>query len=293
MTDKTPATLDRLWDDIATGHAPIGDLITAGRAARRRKRHTTLAGVAAVAALIVGGGLVAETVLNDHDASIDSHDPPIGVGSSGQRAIDSRRLVGIGRVVIAVPSKWSSNDASCNTPFHNTYFFPYPQDCQLAFRPAVSSVAITGRTFTESRTSSRHLETDGEVGGHEVRASKAVCETTPNGPCRQTFGIPDLDAYFTVTIPQDGSHNATAQIAAIRASLAVLPDHQAVVPFTSSGDETDVTQALEAAGLSVTVNRTTCLPSDVCVSPGVVDITPVVGTVVPTGTTVTVTVLDR
>ncbi|GAA4699440.1 hypothetical protein [Nocardioides conyzicola] len=59
MTDKPPATLDRLWDDIPTGSAPIKDVIAAGHVARRRKRRTALAGVATMTAVIVGGGFLA------------------------------------------------------------------------------------------------------------------------------------------------------------------------------------------------------------------------------------------
>lgn len=58
MTDKTPATLDRLWHDIPTGPAPIADLLIAGHAAKRRRRRAVLAGTAAMTALIVGGGFV-------------------------------------------------------------------------------------------------------------------------------------------------------------------------------------------------------------------------------------------
>ncbi len=59
MTDKTPATLDRLWDDIPTGPAPIGDILTAGHAAKRRQRRTILAGTAATTALVLSAGYFA------------------------------------------------------------------------------------------------------------------------------------------------------------------------------------------------------------------------------------------
>jgi hypothetical protein len=59
MTDKTPATLDRLWDDIPTGPAPIGDIVSAGRAAKRRQRRAILAGTAATTALVLGAGYFA------------------------------------------------------------------------------------------------------------------------------------------------------------------------------------------------------------------------------------------
>lgn len=199
------------------------------------------------------------------------------------------RLVGIGRVAVAIPAAWASNDASCNAPIRDTYFFPYPQDCVGAARPGVSSVAIADGGFAETGTMLRNLTAAEEIAGHQVRAAEAVCQTTPNGPCRQTFGIPDLDAYFTVTIPEDGSGNASAEIAAIRASLTVLPDDQVAVPFVPDRDEDAVATALRQAGLSVTVEHTPCPAGADCVA-GVVNIRPAEGSVVPVDSTVTLTV---
>ena len=71
MTDKTPATLDQLWDEIPTGPAPIVHLVTAGHVARRRKRRTALAGIATVTVVILGGGFLATQGLrgNNSDAA--------------------------------------------------------------------------------------------------------------------------------------------------------------------------------------------------------------------------------
>jgi hypothetical protein len=201
------------------------------------------------------------------------------------------RLVGIGRAAVAVPTGWASNDASCNAPIHDTYFFPYPQDCVVPSRPAVSSVAITAGEFTETGTFLRNLHADGEIAGHQVRADEQRCQTIPNGPCRQTFGIPDLDAYFTVTIPEDGSGSATAEIAAIRASLRVLPGDQIAVPYLPEANEGDIATSLHEAGLAVTVEHTTCPAAADCVV-GVVGTSPAEGSVVPVGSPVTVRVMD-
>lgn len=200
------------------------------------------------------------------------------------------RLVGIGRVAVAIPAAWVSNAASCNAPIRDTYFFPYPQDCVGVARPGVSSVAITSGEFTETGPPLRNLKPAGEIAGHRVREGEGVCQTTPNGPCRQTFGIPDLDAYFTVTIPEDASGHAAAEIAAIRASLTVLPDDQIAIPFVPDGNEGELSTVLQEAGLTVTVDRMGCPDAAAdCVS-GVVNISPAEGSVVPVGSTVTVTV---
>lgn len=64
MTQKPPATLDRLWDSIPAGNAPIDDLLSAGRVVKRRQRRTVMVGAATVAALLVGGGVVTQTTLS-------------------------------------------------------------------------------------------------------------------------------------------------------------------------------------------------------------------------------------
>jgi hypothetical protein len=56
MTEKTPDTLERLWDDIPTGTPPIAEMLSAGHAAHRRKRRMVIAGAAAATALVLGGG---------------------------------------------------------------------------------------------------------------------------------------------------------------------------------------------------------------------------------------------
>lgn len=55
MNDQTPPTLDRLWEELPVGPAPVDSLVAAGRTARRRRRRTVFAGVAAATVLVIGG----------------------------------------------------------------------------------------------------------------------------------------------------------------------------------------------------------------------------------------------
>lgn len=71
MTEKTPATLDQLWDCIPTGSAPIPDLLTAGYAASRRRRNTHLACVAAATAVLIGGVAIQQALAPTSDDSSD------------------------------------------------------------------------------------------------------------------------------------------------------------------------------------------------------------------------------
>lgn len=63
MTEKTPPVLDRLWDGIPTGQAPIADLLHAGQAVKRRQRRTIAVGVAMATALILGVGALGTQAL--------------------------------------------------------------------------------------------------------------------------------------------------------------------------------------------------------------------------------------
>ncbi len=208
------------------------------------------------------------------------------------------RSVGIGSAYVAVPSDWGSNQASCNTPIRDTYYFPHPQDCAAGVNPRVPSVAIATGAFPEAGIRLDRLRPAGELDGHEVLETSATCELSDPGACTQTFAVPDLDAYFHVTAWSDDGGSEVVRT--IRESLTLLDDGETIVPFTPQprerrlldphGTETEVVTAIKAAGLSVEIERTTCPDTANCMV-GVTGIEPAVGTVVPTGSKVTVTVI--
>lgn len=281
MSEKTPRTLDRLWDDIPTGNAPIDQLLTSGRAARRRRRRAIVAGATATVAVVVGAGVIGTQALN---AGPRRGDDLVAAPTPGTR------LVGTGQVAVAIPAGWADGQASCNSPVKDTAFFPWPQDC-VGLDRYVSSVAITSGEFTETGTRLSDLEPAGQVEGHQVVANQATCPVGQGESCGQVFGIPDLDAYFTVTIPAEEAGGAINQIDAIRNSLTVLPDDQTTVPFVAPGASvSQMRAALEAAGLAAAVNQQTCPPTASC-KIGVLGTTPAAGSVVPAGSTVTINVM--
>lgn len=287
MTEHQRTILDDL-DNLPVGRPPIGDLLAGGKAAERRQRRTLIAGIAAATLLVIGGGAVATQAITGTDGQ-RGDDTLIADGSDPTVDGDTR-FVGIDGAYVTVPANWGSNDASCNTPIRDTYYFPYGQDCQVGIHPRVSSVAISAEgPQVEGVQFNGRLRPADELGGHEVLESPTTCELSDPGACTQAFAIPDMDAYFYVTVwSDDGGHEAVRQI---RESLTLLDTDQTIVPFTPYGTEPQVVNALEEAGLDVEVERTTCPPTASCL-PGVTDIEPAVGTVVPTGSNVTVTVLD-
>jgi len=289
MTDNTRATLDRLMADVPIGPVPIATLLTDGRAAKRRKRRARIGAAATVTTVaIAGAALAVQAVTGSSEPGVTGEPSPT-VPSNGTH------LVGIGGAAVAVPAEWEANLASCNKPFRDTYFFPYPQDCVSRSTPTVSSVAITTGAFTETGTRPDELTDDGNIEGHQVVASNAECSPGQGEYCRQVFGIPDLEAYFTVTVPASQDGNGLAAITAIRESLTVLSDDQTIVPFTAypfgrDNSEAMVVRALQEAGLSVEVVRETCPPDAFCVI-GVAEVHPEIGSVVTVGSTVTGTVV--
>lgn len=291
--NETLADFDRLLDRIPVAPPPVADIVVAGHAARRRRRHVLLAGTSALVVLAVGGTLGLQALPQpNQDVGVDEALPAGGAAGPdpGATSISGDiRLVGIGGAYVLVPRNWGSNDASCNTPIRDTVYFPYPQDCISAARPRVSSVAIATDAFPEAGIRLDGLQAAGELDGHRIVQNSATCELSDPGACAQTFGIPDLNAYFHVTVqPDDGGEDTLTRI---RESLALLGADQTIVPFVPRGSVDDLRRAMTDAGLEVEVKQTTCPPSAGCVA-GVTDISPAVGTVVPRGSTVTITVLD-
>ena len=293
MTEHQPTLLEDL-DQTSVGHVPIEQLVAGGRAVKRRKRRAAMAGAIAATALVVGGGTIAGQALtgssnrpnNDPVAADASKDP----ARRDDRALGDTRLVGIGEVAITVPTEWASNAASCNTPVRDTYYYPYPQDCVHIEHGRVSSVAIADGPFAEAGIGLDGLRPAGQLGGYDVVESEAICELRDPGSCTQTFAISDLDAYFHVTVDTEDGGEAT--LATIRDSLTVLAVEQTVIPFVPYGDPEKVVNALNTAGFTVITESDTCPPNASCLD-GVTTVEPAVGTVVATGSTVTVTVLEN
>lgn len=294
MTESQPSLLKDL-DEIPLGEAPTESLLIRGRAARRRRR-AAFASAVAVVAVVAGGGALASVALTEQDQQADGSLPADGSGeppgsrSTGGDGVDGEsRRVGINTTSIEVPRGWASNDASCNTPVRNTYYYPYDQDCAARTRPSVSSVAIAAGTFPGGDPRASGVRPAGSLNGHEIVQTTATCDLSVDGGCSQAFAVPDLNAYYYAVVqPEDGGLEALAEI---RGSLTRVGRDQTIVPVVPRGTEDEVRSALRQAGLGVEIERATCPPNANCLR-GVVDMEPAGGTVVPAGSTVTITILD-
>jgi hypothetical protein len=289
MTEHHSTLLEEL-DNARIGHAPIADIVLAGKAAKRRQHRVRIVGVAAAALLIAAGGTIATQARTGIDQGRDGESLVADGDNTPDPAVNKNtRQIGIGTAYISVPEKWDSNDASCNTPIRDTYYFPFPQDCVAGATPRVSSVAIATGAFPQAGIRLDGLEPAGRIDGHQIVQNTATCELSDPGACTQTFGIPDLDAYFHVTVwSNDGGEDV---VQTIRDSLALVNSDQTIVPFVPHGKEAEVVAALEDAGLTVEVERATCPAMADCIG-GITGLKPPVGTVISVGSTVTVTVLE-
>jgi hypothetical protein len=192
------------------------------------------------------------------------------------------RLAAIGRVAVAVPAGWADGAATCNAPTRDTVFFPYPQDCLEIRHRSVSSVALT------TDIQQKGLVPTGRVNGHRVVAGPTSCRSDPNPDpaCVEVFGVPDLHAYFTVTVPRADGTAPFDVIDGIRQSLTVLPVGQTAVPFvTPESGLAGYRATLEASGLHGEVRTVPCPDNAFCV-PEVWGTSPAAGAVVPAGSAV-------
>jgi hypothetical protein len=110
--------------------------------------------------------------------------------------------------------------------------------------------------------------------------------------CSEVFGVPDLHAYVTVTVPRGQGTEPYRRIDAIRTSLTVLPSEQTAVPFVTPGSGLVAYRtALDAAGLHTKVRVDRC-PALASCGMGVSGTEPAAGRVVPAGSTVAVVVVS-
>lgn len=70
MTERQPTLLDDL-DNTPVGHAPVGDLLVGGKAAKRRQRRSLFVGAAAATLLVAAGGTIVTQALAGSDGQPD------------------------------------------------------------------------------------------------------------------------------------------------------------------------------------------------------------------------------
>lgn len=268
MNDHPRALLDRL-DQAPVGQPPLPELLRAGHAAKRRRRSAAaLAGGVAAIVLVVAGVWALAGSGPDHADDL-AVTPAAGT-----------KYVGIGRVVVAVPDAWTLSNAWCTGASTDVFTYPQLVDgvCPASETPHASTMTIT----TSPAPGGERLRAAGRVGGHAVVDSGRSCLDSLPPHCGETFGIPSLDAYFTVV---SGMVDAEKVIGAIRGSLTVLPRGQVALPSVVGETQQQATDELKGLGLRVVVAAPLCTPGGDC--DHLLNSDPNGGTIVATGSAVT------
>lgn len=284
---RAPERLIELVERVRVDPPPIHSVVAAGRAARRRRRGAILAGTTAV--LAVGAAFAVSANSGSDREEVAADNPTTTNPSLG----DDTVLVGVNGAAVEVPASWRDIPAECEEGAwsENAVYHPWPGDC-VPSEAAGTSFLRFAANLDQRRIVG--LRPAGVIDGHEIVEGEVVCELSNPAQCSLTFGIPDLDAYFTVGTPQEASPGvgSPTMIDEIRGSLRLLQDgHVAVPPIgTMPGKLGPTEQTLLEAGFEVQVDTDeyVCAESASCIGDAVTSIDPEPGTVVPAGSTVTI-----
>jgi hypothetical protein len=123
---------------LASGEAPDGR-------GRSMKRWGIPALAAAAVAIVVVSAAVLLPDRNGESRGVSNHP---STSPSAPQAPPGTRLVGMGRLAVAVPEGWSTNDEKCGTPLSNTVNFEANGvlACAINPRPHVSALHIVSAT---------------------------------------------------------------------------------------------------------------------------------------------------
>lgn len=284
IDSKLTELLERAADQTAPGPPPIKAMY-AGASRRRRRRTVALCASAAFAVIAAAGGTA---VLVRPDTSTEIS-PPIASTSPGVAPTDLR-LFGIGHAAIAVPKEWGMNQTKCLTPQRDTVILARdPHFCMVRRPVGVESVDLgRGTPSMFGLTADETIEIDG------VRAERRYTTCTEQTvyevrTCSGGVRIPSLDTWFWAE-----SSTSAEEVDRILERITIVPDRVGVPSYqslamdgTAAEKYADVLRELD---LKPTV-RTIKSPS---YDPGqLMGVSPVPGTMLPVGATVTLTVVAR
>jgi hypothetical protein len=276
--------LERAADRTAVGPAPL-ESIRAGAAQRRRRRALALAGAsaAAVFAVIAGSVLVTSTAPSQTPRPSVTTDGP-APGPQGTR------LVGLGNLAIAVPERWDTNRTRCGTPMKDTVVINVGavETCAIARPEGVESVELVqGEPRFDFEADSTIL-----VDGVEAQRQSTTCTRETIGEVRVCSGT----VYFAERKTWFRAESSTGRedVDRILDRIRVVSDKVGVPAFQPlavnaqgrSGEKYAARLAEQGFEVEVQTRRISAG------KPGyVLDASPAPGTMLPPGSTVTITVI--
>lgn len=264
--------LERTAARVPVGPAPLLALQAGAARARRRRAGAAVLGSAAAVAAVVAG----TTLLPDRASTTDPALTPAPTSGAADPDVapPGTRLVGVGRVAVAVPLDWTVGDTRCGTP---------QSDTVVVDQAVVETCATTRPDGVES------IQVEPWRGERNLPLGTPLCRfPLTGGPvCTQSSVFPEQSVAVTVTAPD------RERVEQLLDSVRVLEDSVGVPPLSyvqlrrqdRSGEA--YVRLLQEAGLRVeqVVESTDGWPRGFVVSAD-----PAPGTVVPLGSTVRVTV---
>jgi hypothetical protein len=282
IESKLTDLLEQAGERTTVGPPPI-DAMHA-RVTRRRRRRTVAVSLAAAVAVIAAAGGTAVLVRPHTSPEIS---PPIASTSPGVAPTDLR-LFGIGHAAIAVPKEWGMNQTKCLTPQRDTVVLARdPHFCAMPRPVGVESVDLgRGKPSLFGITADQTIEIDG------VRAERRHTTCTEQNMysvriCSGGVRIPSLDTWFWAE-----SSTSAEEVDRILERITIVPNRVGVPHYQNlsmDGNSAEkYADMLRELGLKSTV-RTIKSPS---YDPGqLMGVSPVPGTMLPLGATVTLTVV--
>lgn len=281
--------LERGGDGVRVSPAPL-DALHAGAVRRRRRRRWVGALASAGVAVALAGGTA--MVL-----SPDRGEPPATADPADDKPRpdlppDGMRWAGIGSIAVAVPEKWGMNRTHCGTPRRDTVVvWQGGINTCLIPRPAgVESVELG-----EGEAWGFEPDSTVVIDGVEAKQQSTTCEErtnlrgAPNGVlCTAVLRFPDEGVWVRVE-----SSTSAEKVEAILSRVHVLtglvgvPDYSGIAAEAQEKSQEAYTRLLQERGFAVEVETKKMWPA----TPGhVLSTSPLPGTVVEPGSTITITV---
>ncbi|NEA31441.1 PASTA domain-containing protein [Streptomyces sp. SID13031] len=296
--------LERAGERIKVRPALI-DAMRAGATRRRRRRTAVISLAAVVGVLVAAGGtalLVAPGINPDRTQVPVATKGPIPVptatngNGNGNGVPAGMRLVGLGRVAIAVPAGWGTNQVHCGTPQSDTVLIDelFVTLCATRRPAGVDSVRVGIGVAQVQYSYNFHADETFEIDGVRAERQRTTCGPGMLGGheiCTGIVLVPSLGTWFVAD-----SSTSAEEVDRILERIVVVPDRVGVPesgPVVSKGGGSSgrrYAELLRSLGLEVET-KTLSNPD---YGPGaLLKVSPFPGTMLKPGSTVTITVVAK
>jgi hypothetical protein len=283
--------LERVGEQTEVGPPPL-DALRAGATRRRRRRATvvSLATAAAVVAVVGGVSWISSPGTSPKSPAAPAASAPTGTGTGIGPVPAGMRLVGIGRVAVAVPEAWPTNKENCGTPMEDTIMIDRGgmNQCQQPRPSGVESVELTEHVPWYGFHSDETIV----IGGVPAKRQRTVCIDDKNrgdATCSGAVYFPSLNVWIRADSSDEASE-VDRLLGKIRivADRAGVPGFQGISPDRPERSAAIYVNKLRGMGLKAVIKPR---PDDHVARGTIWAVSPAPGTMLSAGETVTVTVV--